>query len=205
VLIAGGTTSYGACAGVSESEIYNPDTQTFRLSGKLNPGRHQVADVLLNNGQVLVAGGSNCGSSAMRNAGLYTAGDGAFTATGALNTARSLAAGVLLPSNLQALIVGGINGGRTAELFDTSNNTFRPTLGLMQEQRDYTAVTALLNTGTGFDGDILVAGGVPPGTGNSGGKLLELYDPSRGTFSPAGSMSVPRSLFTVTEFRKVAP
>jgi hypothetical protein len=47
---------------------------------------------------------------------------------------------------------------------------------------------------------VLIAGGVNPATGSSGGKLLDLFDPTAQQFRPAGEMSTSRSELTATEF-----
>src|SRR6202008_2291654 len=99
VLIAGGTDWVGVLA---SAELYNPATGTFTATGSMTTGRSSPTATLLNNGLVLIAGGSPGGTSAE----LYDPATETFTATGSLNTARFSYTATLL-SNGMVLIAGG--------------------------------------------------------------------------------------------------
>jgi hypothetical protein len=80
VLILGGQGPAGA-APLASAELYHPSTGTFSLTGSMNTAKVAPA-VLLENGKVLVVGGS-------ADAELYDPATGRFTATGSLTTART--------------------------------------------------------------------------------------------------------------------
>ena len=91
----------------------------------------------------------------------------------------------------RVLMTGGC--ATTAELYDPTAGTFAPT-GPMTAQRTGETATRLL------DGRVLFAGGYTCGNTENDGiwASAELYDPTTGTFSPTGSMGVPREFHTAT-------
>ena len=121
--------------------------------------------------------------------------------TTALNTSRYEHSATLLNDGT-VLIAGGVScpsGGSCSYL--SSAEIYNPTSGIvtstgsLSTARSATAV--LLGTGK-----VLIAGGYAcDSNGNCGSlQLAELYDPVAGTFSSAGSMTVPRSGQTMTMF-----
>jgi sugar (pentulose or hexulose) kinase len=66
---------------------------------------------LLQNGMVLVAGGSDSNTS-LASAELYDPASGTWTATGSLNTAHAAHTATLLPNPIMVLIAGGFADGR---------------------------------------------------------------------------------------------
>ncbi len=64
VLIAGGTSCLGGnCPGnsvLATAELYDPITKTFSATGKMTTPRAYHVASALNNGKVLIAGGSIC-------------------------------------------------------------------------------------------------------------------------------------------------
>ena len=68
MLIAGG---YNSSSGfLASAELYNPATGTFTLTGSLNTARDYHTATLLNNGMVLIAGGTGS-SGYLASAELY--------------------------------------------------------------------------------------------------------------------------------------
>jgi Kelch motif len=169
----------------------------------LNTGRANFRATLLNNGNVLVAGGdayifmpSGTVHVCFSSAELYDPSTGKFTLTGSMHSERCsyLTPGftaTLLP-NGEVLIAGGADTNGlipAAELYDPSSGNFSLTGSLNTPRLGQTA-TLLPN------GEVLIAGGV-----DSAGNYLssaELYNPATGTFTLTGSMKTARELFTAT-------
>lgn len=183
--------------------LYNSSTGTFTPTGNLNTGRADFTATLLNDGQVLIAGGdayvfmvSGTQHFCFANAELYNPATGTFTLTGSMHAQRCGGSypqfTATLLGNGMVLIVGGGNSSglvSAADLYDPSNGTFSVTGSLNTLRFGHTAT--LLPTG-----EVLIAGGI-----NSAGQYLasaELYNPSTGTFTPTGSMKTTRELATAT-------
>jgi hypothetical protein len=162
VLIAGGDSYIGAqhfC--YSSAELYDPSSGEFTFTGSMHAARCGYSApgftaTLLNDGQVLIAGGGS------EPAELYDPSSGTFTLTGSLNTPRFSHTATLLP-NGEVLIAGGTDTtGSTylisAELYNPSTGSFSNT-GSMHTARAFFTATLL---GTG---EVLAAAGLG---GNSG-------------------------------------
>ena len=108
VLITGGSGSTRGNSELSSSELYNPATGTFTVTGNLNTARYGHTATLLSNGMVLVAGGIGSGPVTLASAELYNPATGAFTVTGNLNTARYDHTATQL-NNGMVLVGGGFN------------------------------------------------------------------------------------------------
>jgi len=163
---------------------YVPDRITFTTTGSLNVGRYGHTATLLNNGQVLVAGGQGSDTPNAR-AELYDPATGTWTGTGSMNVGRSSHTATLLNDGSDRVLVAGGTGGETsAELYDPATRTWTPTGRMNVGRRDHTAT--LLN------GKVLVAGGY------DGLASAELYDPSTGIWSTTGSMNTGRYIHTAT-------
>ena len=127
VLMAGGYGVVGAYIGPEASaELYNPATGTFSYTtGSLNTARYSHTATLLNNGMVLMAGGSGS-SGYLASAELYNPATGTFTPSGSLNTARYLQTATLL-NNGMVLMAGGVNNSgsalASAELYEPATLT----------------------------------------------------------------------------------
>ena len=110
---------------------YTSSAQTsgaFKPTGNMVTPRVWHTATLLNNGQVLIAGGEGIGFSAE----LYDPETGAFFATGRMTTVRGLHTATLLPDG-KVLIAGGRSREAgpqrlaSAELYDPDTRTFTPT------------------------------------------------------------------------------
>jgi large repetitive protein len=141
VLIAGGL-SFNSQNGdfyPAAAELYDPATGTFTDTGSLNTPREVQTATLLNNGMVLIAGGSG-GDSAE----LYNPVTGSFTSTGSMNAPLRPAT---LLNNGMVLMAGGPFGAEpTAELYNPTTETFAPTSNSINSGTTECTAT-LLNSG----------------------------------------------------------
>jgi hypothetical protein len=143
----------------------------------MNSARASHAATLLNDGKVLVVGGTSKGSSLE----LYDPAAGTFTAMGSTNANGDYGSTATLLNNGKVLVTGPLNGSSNRPpvfgLYDPATGTVTPT-GSMNTSRTYGFTATLLK-----DGRVLVTGGV--GVVNAPSPVLasaELYDPATGTF-----------------------
>jgi len=104
VLVAGGYGSEGGtCTDLASAELYNPATGTFTATGSMTMGRGSFVLIVLQNRQVLAAGGANgsCPEDTETSAELYNPATGTWTATGSMTSD----AGIIL--NVAALLQNG--------------------------------------------------------------------------------------------------
>jgi N-acetylneuraminic acid mutarotase len=116
VFVTGGIIGQGTYYPIltSSAELYDPSTGKWTTTGSMSTARFNAGAALLQNGQVLVAGGLNETLSGIAIAELYDPSKGAWNTTGSLNLSRATPA-TLLP-NGQVLMAGG--NGNTAELYN---------------------------------------------------------------------------------------
>jgi hypothetical protein len=205
VLIAGGAGAainldpssggQSSSAPTATAEIYDPGSGTFSATGSLATARIYSTATLLQDGKVLVVGGSDATNASLASAELYDPETGTFSETGAMSSVRSLHTATLLQDG-KVLIVGGMSsssgsgssGGadpasQSAELYDPASGTFTTVTGATIASRSMHTATLLK------DGKVLIAGGLE--TGSSGNMLssAEIYDPSTQTFTKTGDMN----------------
>jgi probable HAF family extracellular repeat protein len=151
-LITGGSES------LSAAEIYDPATGTFALTGSMSVARMVHTATFLNNGKVLIAGGTNNANNVPNyfdTAELYDPGQGTFSATGSMTRKSSHHTATLLQDGM-LLIAGGSNAVQdalnTTELYDPATGTFTA-IGNMTDRRYYHTATLLMN------GEVLIVGG----------------------------------------------
>jgi len=141
---------------------------------------------VLDNGKVLVVGGSNLAGTLYATAELFDPATGQFALTGSLVTARIWHAATKLADG-KVLITGGTSSPghdtATAEVYDPATGNFSA-IGSMNSARSSHTATLL------SDGKVLVAGG--NGATAETAATAEIYDPATGVFAATGSMTVER-------------
>ena len=201
VLVAGGANGGDPGSTLSSAELYDPATGTWSLTGSMTTPRSGATATLLQNGSVLVVGGTNAGSGSpglaeLSSAEIYNPSLGTWSPTGSLTTPQSPDTATLLKDG-DVLVAGGISDTgavgipylSSAELYDPATGTWSQTGSMTTPRAGATAT--LLKTG-----EVLVAGGDMGGYADNTGTEVasaELYDPATGTWSSTGSMTTPRS------------
>jgi uncharacterized repeat protein (TIGR01451 family) len=185
VLVTGGVNGPSHLSRIGSTELYDPATGTWTLTGSLQIPRYQHTATLLPSGKVLVVGGT-ADHSLLASAELYDPASGVWSLTGSLITPRYGHTATLLPTG-KVLVVGGAGEASgslaSAELYDPAAGTWSPTGSTQQPHTGHTAT--LLQSGK-----VLLAGGWPVSA--------EVYDPASGTWEPTGSLSTQRSGHTAT-------
>jgi hypothetical protein len=185
-------------------EIYDPATRAWTATGPMLNPRSGATATLLDDGRVLVAGGSKGDLVHFFSAAeVYDPSTGKFTATGSLLDARESAQAVRLADG-RVLVIGGRQGyfDEGGQLLLSRSGTYDPRTGR------FTATGSMRYARVDFsatllpDGRVLVAGGDghlgagasdPAKVNTEGLATAEIYDPTTGAFSPTGSMGAWRA------------
>ena len=182
---------------LKSTEVYDPVTGLFTLSSEMKIARSGHVAVMLNNGKVLIAGGTGKGWTFLESAELYDPGSGAFSLTGGMTVPRESHTATLLP-NGNVLITGGHQGRSTniviydsAELYDPMTGIFSKT-GKMEVKRHKHDATLLA------DGRVFISGGSDERDSEGAYQSTEIYDPISGKFTSAGEMVAARYKHTGT-------
>ena len=206
VFVAGGNDRASATSSLpmASCEIYNPATGLFTLTGNMTTPRASHSAVLLNDGTVLLNGGSNGLGTAFPTtlAEIYDPVANTFTAVGPSRFPHLAQVGVklrdgrvLLPGtyyNLTHTAEGG-NMSPECEIYDPVTRTFSVTGSMLMKRIDIGAQLLL-------DGTALVSGGVSTDFAKRYPTMFqtssEVYDPRNGLWSPSGLMSDGRDEFS---------
>lgn len=194
VLIAGGADQDTGGTGSASAELYDPSTDTFTQTGSMAVARFRHTATLLQNGKVLITGGTSLDSSnPTATAEVYDPATGTFTVTGGMTTAREEHTATLLADGRVLIIGGEAPGTGSSELQPTATvEVYDPSTGLFSTTGSMTAARSLHTASLLPSGKVLVAGG---GDDNS---TAEVYDPATGSFSITGGMEIGRSGHTAT-------
>jgi hypothetical protein len=190
ILITGGLDANISVT--SSAEIYDPRAAAFSVAGTMKWPRYDHRATLLNDGRVLITGGLGPDWPQTARAEIYDPQTGVFTAIESLKVARADHTATLLNDG-RVLLAGGSSGPRmssdivaSAEIFDPSTGQFT-SIEAMNVLRHKHSATLLA------DGTVLIIGGVSAMTWNNrGDPSAEIFDPSTGSFTSTGSMSLPR-------------
>jgi hypothetical protein len=181
-----GQTGYTLRATVSSVfGVSNPFTVNgFCGTGNLNVARDFLTATLLQNGQVLVAGGRVTGTTATNAADLYDPTTGVSTGITGLNLGRYLHTATLLNDGTVLIVGGEINATylASAEIYNPGNQTFTALANGLNTARAGHTATLLA------DGTVLIAGGT------NGDSLVsaEIYNPATQTFTNVGPLNTAR-------------
>jgi hypothetical protein len=190
LVVAGG----GIIGPQNTAQLYDPVTDTFTATGALSIGHGQNSTATrLRDGTVLVVGGFQGGVRST--AEIYDPTTGTFSLTGSLNLGRNAHSATLMFDG-RVLVAGGVTGTpsvttETAEIYDPATGQFTFTDSMSTDR----AAPAILLA----NGMVLIVGGTKttsPGFGISLSSA-EIYDPWTETFTPTGSMNIPRTTHTL--------
>jgi Galactose oxidase, central domain/Kelch motif len=175
VLVVGGIDGDDFEVGFSSAELYDIDTGTWSAADSLRTNRALHTATLLQNGLVLVVGGSNFWDSAEQ----YDPVTNTWSHGGTLiRSNRSSHTATLLPAG-RVLIAGGyadnLQSLNSAELYKLGTGTWSTTASLQTARSSHTA-TPLQN------GKVLIAGGFDSASASL--NSAELYDPSTTSTNP---------------------
>jgi hypothetical protein len=175
---------------VPAAERYDVATGTWSLAvAPLMPRQRATAE-RLNDGRILLAGGS-ASASPTTHAELFDPGANSWTATGLLSVPRDGHAAALLP-NGRVLVAGGAPGSgvafATGEVYNPVNGTWTPTASTMSAGREY--LQAALLPG----GRVLAAGGQTRAPSLAFHASADVYDPATNSWSPTAPMRAPRAM-----------
>ena len=199
VLITGGVglDDQGSGTYLADSELFDPQTDTFAPTGAMTRGRDGNATITpLLDGRVLVTGGigqdAQGSNVALASAEVYDPATGTFAATANdMGSVRYFHAASRLADG-RVLIVGGWGEGErlaSAEIYDPATNRFTPTGSMVSARNSHTATTLQ-------DGRVLVVGGLTIDAYTL--DTAELFDPATGQFTETGSLADPRFMATAS-------
>jgi hypothetical protein len=204
----GGTGTIFAPQATNKTEIFQPLNRTFLPGPNLSVSRAFHSATLLQDGRVLIAGGTNASGVAQSSCEIYDHATGTLAATGAMGSARLAHTATRLADG-RVLVAGGLanyQGADTqlAAVLNTAQSTgevYDPATGLW---------TAVANTMTSVrsghtasleaDGRVLLVSGVNGGIITSLGSnqptftaTCNRYDPTTNTFQVAPAMPLGRA------------
>jgi hypothetical protein len=199
VLVSGGVNSIYSTntATVSGAEIYNPETGTWKATGSLHVSRAQAATLLLNDGEVLTAGGYN--NTGNNNPNTYlTSAELYDPSTQVWTTTASMSVGTTLPSPPALLTNGDTLIANDAQFYTPGSGTWSATGPLPTIAQPPTKAVVLNN------GNVLATGCQCKTTnpnyacGFGPTRVADLYSFSGNSWSQTGSMNYARFYHTMT-------
>lgn len=137
------------------SELYDPATETWTLTGSLNFPRRFHTATLLPNGKVLVAGGEGTNGVGISSAELYDPISATWTVTGQMSTSRLFHSACLLPNGKVLISGGGYHQGTStpphtsAEIYDPITEKWTPAAPMTKSRWQH-------NSNTLMNGQVLV-------------------------------------------------
>lgn len=175
----------------------------FVSTGNMTAARNNHTATLLQDGRVLIAGGSPASNtSQLQSAEIYDPVTGTFTPTGSMNQPRWGHSAVLLDDG-RVLIIGGWISSytvptETAEIYDPQTGQFTYTGTMLSKRANFPSAIKLP------DGNVAVIGGTYEGGYGTATNKIDIFeiapnaDPSTGTFTDGGLMALARHNNTAT-------
>jgi hypothetical protein len=182
VLLAGGGSgsSCDVSCYLATAELYDPSSGAFTAVNNMTTRRAGANAVLLQNGDVLIAGGNDVsGGEHVASAELYHPSTGTFSLTGSMH---SEGASVLIP----------LNSGKVFALNDSGGELYDPSTGRFTVAGNLTIARAKFGTALLPDGRFLIAGGQIGGAWGPRSATTNIYDPASGAFTRGPEMSFSR-------------
>src|SRR6266404_4017058 len=188
VLITGGDPGSGP---VASADLFNSDGSVSPLAAPMNNPRSNHISATLQDGRVLVAGGTVSGGGATNSAEIFDPVSGTWSSiAGGMVEARSRATAALLQDG-RVLIAGGESSGvasATLEIFDPVAGTFSAA-GVMSSPRTKHVMAALA------DGRVIIIGG---SNGAAPIASTDILNPVAGGVAAGPSLATPRSGHSAT-------
>ncbi len=186
VFVTGGK-NYASSIYYSSTEIYDPQANTWSTAATSITNTYGARGIQLRDGRILVAG-SSAGHSMSE---IYDPLSNTWTLTGKLNYPRTDASELIMLSDGQVLMAGGVNALTSAmlsstEIYNPSTGTWTNTGSLVTALGD----ASLIKSKTG---KVIMLGGCTNGSGlcQAGSSSVQIYDPLTATWSlgPNGLIS----------------
>jgi hypothetical protein len=183
-LFPGGSSGFVGGVTLATAEVFDPATNTFSFTANnLSVARHASGITTLNDGRILITGGStianSLGGSGVTAVDIYDPATNSFTAVASMNAGRSLHAQVTLADG-RVVVVGGAQNN--AEVYDPATNTWSSSLNTLPTTlKDMKAFEL-------FDGMVFIPGGQNTVDGVTTDATW-FFDPDTGLFAPGPSMA----------------
>ncbi|AUX40216.1 uncharacterized protein SOCE26_016150 [Sorangium cellulosum] len=185
VLVAGGSDDRGRILEkLASAEVFDPASGAWSRPKPMLAARDRHTATLLDDGRVLVAGGSTQGGEALASAELFDPDSGTWLALEPMHIAHAKHTATLLDDG-RVLVAGGttLRGApESAEVFDPILLAWQPVGPMIAVRTEHTAT--LLS-----DGRVLVAGGMARPIVDS----AEVFDPTSGVWRAVEPMLAERS------------
>jgi len=197
VLVAGGCCAADGFTSLSSSELWNPTTGVWTLTGNMVATHAYQTATVLSDGTVLIEGGTFYRTGTTADSEVYNPATGTWAAVGGLNGSRSGNTATLL-LNDQVLVAGGSPGGccsglATAELYAPTGQAWHSMPTMSTGRNNFAA--AAISSGT----EALVSGGYSCCDSPNPVRITaEIFDLHSQTWSLTASMSLPRYYHTMT-------
>ena len=159
VLYAGGADGPGAADPTARAALFDPVTTfTWSPTGSMNVARRDAASTTLQNGRVLVSGGTGIGGTSLASAETFEPATGTWTPVASMTTPRVGHSLVTLDDG-RVLAVGGTSSP-TAELYDPATDHWTATSAPAEVAGASSGSMLLVHAAKLADGSVVAVGAV---------------------------------------------